>query len=156
MMKVATSKRVEEVYRRVHPKLWRSLFAVSRDAELASDAESEAFAQALRRGAAIDDAERWIWKAAFRILDGLLAARGRPDREVAAPPMQLDVIDAEFLSMLGDLSVQQREIVVLRYLGQFTPTEIADVLDTTPGAVRVQLHRAHTALRKSLSEGMRA
>ena len=35
----------------------------------------------------------------------------------------------------------------LRYAGGFPPAEIADVLDTTPGTVRVQLHRAHHHLR---------
>ena len=154
MMTVVVSERVEAVYRSVHKKLWRSLMAYAGDPELASDAESEAFAQALRRGDEIEDVERWVWKSAFRILDGLLKGRRR-----AAPPsgddhIVLDASDAEFVSMLGDLSTQQRKIVVLRYLGQFNAAEIAELLDTSAGSVRVQLHRAHTTLRRTLTEGM--
>lgn len=156
MMTVATSERVEAVYRAAHPKIWRALLAVSGDPELASDAESEAFAQALRRGDAIDDVERWVWKSAFRILDGLLAARRRPAPTISDAVVTIDATDADFLSMLGGLSVQQRQIVVLRYVGQFNAGEIADVLDSSAGSVRVQLHRAHESLRRSLTEGRSA
>jgi RNA polymerase sigma factor (sigma-70 family) len=153
MMRVATTDRVEAVYRAVHPKLWRSLLAVGGDRELASDAESEAFAQALRRGDAIDDVERWVWRSAFRILNGLLAARRRPIPFDAPSLLQAVTVDAEFLALLSDLTVQQRQIVVLRYIGQFTAPEIAEVLDSSAGSVRVQLHRAHNALRSALTEG---
>src|SRR5262245_53877935 len=66
--------RVEAAYRAVHPRLWRALLAFTGDAELASDAESEAFAQVLRRGDAVDDVAAWVWRSAFRIAAGLLAA----------------------------------------------------------------------------------
>ena len=65
---------MEAVYRAVHPRLWRALLAFTRNAELASDAEAEAFAQVLRRGDAVDDIEAWVWSSAFRIASGLLAA----------------------------------------------------------------------------------
>lgn len=143
--------RVEEVYARVHDRMWRSLLAACRDPELASDAEAEAWAQALRRGDEIDDIERWTWKAALRILDGLLVRRPILDR--SAPPEGVDVSILEFLDLLTELSPQQRIIVVLRYVAQFEPTEIAAVIDSTPGSVRVQLHRAHASLRASLETG---
>ena len=56
----------------------------------------------------------------------------------------------EFLDQLAGLSDQQRAVVVLRYTGGFTPTEIAELLDTTPNSVRVQLHRAHAHLRERM------
>jgi len=40
----------------------------------------------------------------------------------------------------------------LRHVGGFTSTEIAELLDTSPTTVRVQLHRAHGSLRRSLME----
>jgi len=57
---------------------------------------------------------------------------------------------AEFLSLLEGLSDQQRSIVALRCIGEFTPSEIAEVLHTSPGSVRVQLHRAHAHLRNDM------
>jgi RNA polymerase sigma-70 factor (ECF subfamily) len=149
MMGAMATGRVEAAYRRTHERLWRSLLAFGRDPELASDAEAEAFAQALRRGDAVDDVERWVWRAAFRIAAGMLAARRR---EPDGPAIEhvLDASTVEFLSLLGGLSDQQRSCVVLRYVGGLMPTEIADVLGTTSGSVRVQLHRAHAALRSDL------
>ncbi len=149
-MGVVMSERVDATYRRVHLPLWRALVSFSRDPELASDAESEAFAQALARGDAIDDVDRWVWKAAFRIATGMLAQR--------SPRLDVSDIDdgripfsaAEFLAELGDLSEQQRACVVLRYVGQFKSGEIAEILDTTTATVSVQLGRAHTALRSRL------
>lgn len=143
--------RVEEVYRQHHARLWRALLSYSGDAAIASDAESEAFTQALRRGDAIDDVAAWVWRSAFRIADGLLQQRRRGipvERDGGSGDGSL----AEFLGLLGNLSAQQRQCIVMRYVGGYTPTEIADLLDTSPGTVRVQLHRAHAQLRAELRE----
>ncbi len=148
--------RVEDAYRRVHPRLWRALFAYGGDVEIAGDAEAEAFTQAIRRGREIRDVDAWVWRCAFRIAAGLLQDR----RTLGLGDFHLDRPDGGvedrsvivFLSQLDGLSDQQRAIVVLRYVGQFRPAEIADLLNTSPGSVRVQLHRAHTHLRSVLEE----
>lgn len=142
--------RVEAVYRRIHGRLWRSLFVSCGDPEMASDAEAEAFAQVLRRGDGVVDVERWVWKAALRILDGLMSRR--PPSYPVAQWAWLGASTVEFLDLVSGLSVQQRQIVVLRYVAQFTASEIAEAIDSTPGSVRVQLHRAHGSLRSSLGE----
>jgi DNA-directed RNA polymerase specialized sigma24 family protein len=149
--------RVETVYRSVHPRLWRSLLSYTGDAELASDAEAEAFAQVLRRGEAVDDVAAWVWRSAFRIAAGLLAARSRRNAvrpaEGSMPPTGSV---AEFLGLLADLSPQQRACVALRYVGEFTSPEIGELLGTSAGTVRVQLHRAHDALRHTIMEAEHA
>jgi RNA polymerase sigma-70 factor, ECF subfamily len=149
--------RVETVYRSLHPRLWRSLLAYTGDAELASDAEAEAFAQALGRGEAVDDVAAWVWRTAFRIAAGLLAARSlsndlRPAEDSASPTGSV----AEFLGLLADLSPQQRACVALRYVGEYTSPEIGELLGTSAGAVRVQLHRAHATLRHTIMEAEHA
>lgn len=145
--------RVEQSYRRVHPRLWHALLAYSGDADLAGDAESEAFAQLLRRREAVRDPDAWVWRSAFRIAAGMLDERRRQTPLQAAPdpdPVHRDVSVVEFISQLDALSAQQRAVVVLRYVGRFTPAEIADLLDTSPGTVRVQLHRAHAQLAQRM------
>ena len=154
---VGDQGRVEAVYRSVHPRLWRSLLAYTGDAELASDAEAEAFAQVLRRGDAVDDVAAWVWRSAFRIASGLLAARSRSNdprpAEGSTPPTGSV---AEFLGLLADLSPQQRACVALRYVGEYTSPEIGELLGTSAGTVRVQLHRAHAALRHTITEAEHA
>ena len=146
--------RVEAVYRSTHPVLWRALLAYTGDRDLASDAESEAFAQAIRRGAAVVDVAAWVWRSAFAIAAGMLAARAKV-RPTSAPADETSALDpsmAEFLSMLGSLSDQQRACIVLRYVAQLDNAGIAAALGTSDGTVRVQLHRAHQSLRRTLKE----
>jgi len=149
--------RVEAVYRTTHPRLWRSLLTYTADAELASDAEAEAFAQVLRRGDAVEDVEAWVWRSAFRIASGMLADRSR-----STTPEPVDGwapsggTEVEFLGLLEDLSAQQRACVALRYVGGYTPSEIGGLLGTSAGTVRVQLHRAHVALRHTITEAEHA
>jgi RNA polymerase sigma-70 factor (ECF subfamily) len=157
MSGVGDSGRVEAVYRSLHPRLWRSLLAYTGDAELASDAEAEAFAQALARGEAVDDVAAWVWRSAFQIASGLRAARSRsnglgPAGRSTAPTGSV----AEFLDLLADLSPQQRACVALRYVGGYTAPEIGELLGTSAGTVRVQLHRAHAALRDTIMEAEHA
>jgi len=77
--------RIERFYRADHQKLWRSLLAYTGDPDLAAEAESEALAQALRRGAAIDDPAAWIWRTSYKVAAGLLEARHRQPMTTARP-----------------------------------------------------------------------
>ena len=156
MVQVGT-RDVAEVYREVHERLWRSLLAFTGDPDIASDAESEAFTQAMRRGDAVDDIAAWVWRSSFRIAAGMLTSRSREHntrRRVVADTV-IEPSVAEFLSLLAGLSSQQRACVALRYSGGFTATEIAVLLGTSPGTVRVQLHRAHSSLRQTLADDPR-
>ena len=153
---VGGQDRVEAAYRAVHARLWRSLLAFTGDAELASDAEAEAFAQVLRRGEAVDDVEAWVWRSAFRIASGLLAARSTAASSGRDRSMPSIGSVAEFLGLLAGLSPQQRACVALRYVGDYTSPEIGELLGTSAGTVRVQLNRAHAALRASITEAEHA
>src|SRR3990172_1588866 len=97
-MRTAPRDAVERVWREQGPKLWRSLTAFAGDRELASDAMAEAFAQALGRGDSLEAADRWIWRAAFRIAAGELKERRRvlPDARSAVdmPEPVIDLVRA--------------------------------------------------------------
>ena len=147
--------RIEDAYRRLHPRLWHALLAYGGNVEVASDAESEAFVQAIRRGDEIRDVDAWVWRSAFRIAAGLLKQRPllvTSDEQAATrvDGSELQPHLIEFMSMLSDLTDQQRAIVALRYVGNFRATEIADLIDSSAASVRVQLHRAHKHLREVL------
>ena len=58
--------------------------------------------------------------------------------------------DRNLLSLIEELPLSQRQVIVLRYLMEFRSTEIAAILDRSPDAVR-QLHqRAMQSLRKRM------
>ena len=68
---------LESVYRQEGARLWRALTAYSGMPDVADEAVAEAFAQALRRGDAIQNPSGWIWRAAFRIAAGDMQRRRR-------------------------------------------------------------------------------
>lgn len=152
---------LEDLYRTEHQRLWRSLVAFCGDTDVAAEAEAEAFSQLVHRGDEVRDPQAWLWRSAFRIAGGLLAERSSRSRHLS-PLESIDyggnsstgaVVDhslAEFLDLLQTLSEQQRAVVVLRYAGGLGPADIAELLGTSPGTIRVQLHRAHHHLREGM------
>ncbi len=150
MMEFMAKRTVDAVFASDYPRLWRALFAYAGDREVASDAASEAYTQAIRRGSAITDPSAWIWRSAFKIAAGLLHERRHTvpvDRVVEIAWTSAPVVD--LLESLGQLSPQQRAIVSLRYVAEFDIAQIAEALDTSTNTVRVQLHRAHRTLRRT-------
>jgi RNA polymerase sigma-70 factor, ECF subfamily len=91
------------------------------------------------------------------------AARDRSD-PVDDLPETTDVADGpehavvgatrmtELMALVDRLPPQQRDIVVLRVLGEMTAEETARAIGSTPGAVRVAQHRALGKLRGWLAE----
>ncbi|WPF66553.1 MULTISPECIES: sigma-70 family RNA polymerase sigma factor [unclassified Corynebacterium] len=57
--------------------------------------------------------------------------------------------------LLDSLSERSREIITLRVLVGLSAEETADMVGSTPGAVRVAQHRALASLRKAVEEGER-
>jgi RNA polymerase sigma factor (sigma-70 family) len=143
---------IERVYREHGGRLWWAVLAFAHNPEVASDAVAEAFAQALRRGPAIRDPARWVWRAAFRIAAAELK-RGRSDPygddqliyEMSEPA--LDLVDA-----LQRLSPKQRAAVVLHHVGGYPAVEIASILGSTTAAVKVHLSKGRKRLRAILEE----
>jgi len=55
------------------------------------------------------------------------------------------------LITLGKLSEREQEIIQLKYFGEMSNVEIAEMLNLTPGNVGIILHRAMGTLRKYLT-----
>lgn len=53
---------------------------------------------------------------------------------------------------LDEINPQHKEIIELRYLGEYSYEEIAEILSLEPGTVKSRLFRAREALRTKLSE----
>lgn len=82
---------------------------------------------------------RLDWTA--EVMDGVDPAPGPAERVE-----RLDDVAAARL-LLGGLTDRQREVLVMRVVCQMTAEEVAAVLGTSPGAVRVAQHRALQTLR---------
>jgi RNA polymerase sigma-70 factor, ECF subfamily len=143
---------IEAVYRHEADRLWRALFAFAADADIASDAVAESFAQAIRRGDAIRDPRAWVWKSGFRIAAGELKRRSRnvdlvPDGSYSDPE-----VDTELLAALARLSDGQRAAVVLHYYADASVRTISERTGMSALAVRANLSRGRKRLKLLLGD----
>jgi RNA polymerase sigma-70 factor, ECF subfamily len=149
---VTTAGRLEGVYREDADRLWRAVLAFAGDPEVASDAVAEAFAQALRRGEAIRDPKRWVWRAAFRIAAGDLAARRRAVDAPAERVLGMEEDVVELIEALRRLPTKQRAALVLHHGAGYPTRDVARIIGSTAAAVRVHLSRGRRRLRELLKE----
>ena len=149
----AAVRAIRDVYESDHPRLWRSVYGFSGSRHVADEAVAEAFAQALRRGSEIGDVGAWVWRSAFAIARGELQRRPATgvvddERGGESEPSGL----AELLEALSQLSVADRELLVLCHVGGWTPGDLGPVLGASAGALRVRLHRATRRARALLEK----
>lgn len=143
---------VERAYREHGERLWRALVLFSRDRDVASDAVAEAFTQALARGDEIRALPGWVWRTAFRVAASELKARHRDAGAAEEMSYEMPEPLSEVMEALKRLSAKQRGAVVLHYYVGYPIAEIARILESTPAAVGVHLHRGRNRLRKLLEE----
>ena len=144
---------IEALYRTDADRLWRAVYAFAGDAEIASDAVAEAYAQVLRRGEAVRDPAAWVWRTAFHLTRGALKAR-RVDEHVAtlADPHVDRYADHDLLAAVRQLPDGQRAAVILFYYADLPIRQIAERLDTNSLAVRANLSRGRRRLRQLLGD----
>lgn len=144
------------LFRRYWPSAWRVALALTGRRAMADDVASDAFERAF---AALDrfDERRpfspWLHRiVANRALDVLRAERHLAGGEA------LEIVDTQpdhrsgdrgLLAAVGELSLERRVVVLLRYGVGMTPKEIARTLDLPVGTVNSRLARSLEQLRDS-------
>lgn len=142
---------IEQLYRSDGDRMWRAVFAYAGDREVASDAVAEAFAQAIRRGRAIKDPQKWVWRAAFRIAAGDLSRRRRRPPGEAAQSYEMETShEPNLIAALSKLPAKQRSSLVLHHYAGYSAAEVAAMIGSTSAAVRVHLHRGRARMRELL------
>ncbi len=149
---------------RSHWKLaHRAAYLVVGDAAAAEDIAQEAFVAAIR---ALDRFDRrrpfapWLHRIVVnRAIDwararGLRAEVGDGPLEAvpAAPASPGDAYSQPLADALRALAPEQRAVIVLRYLLEYTPGEIAELLELPRGTVNSRLRRGLDQLAERLSE----
>jgi RNA polymerase sigma-70 factor (ECF subfamily) len=148
---------LEHLYRRHWPWAHRAAYLVVHDAAAAEDIAQEAFLSAIR---ALDRFDRrrpfgpWLNRIVVnRAIDWARARslRGETggDPEVEAygaaqadpPDLSSSIYSDEVVAALRALSPEQRALIVLRYLLEYTPGEIAHALGLPRGTVNSRLRR---------------
>jgi RNA polymerase sigma-70 factor, ECF subfamily len=143
---------LEALFREHWPRAYRAAYLVVHDGAAAEDIAQEGFLAALRT---LDRFDRrrpfgpWLHRIVVnRAIDW---ARARALRaEVGEPALELAAADGPangapysqpLLAALGELSPEHRAVIVLRHLLEYTPGEIARMLDLPRGTVNSRLRR---------------
>jgi len=108
--------------------------------------EGQAFAQAIRRGPALADPQRWVTKVAFKIAAGELQDRRRHDYPLAERAYDMPEPTRDLVAALAQLSPKQRAAAVLHFRDGYTLAEVASLIGSTASAVGVHLYRARSRL----------
>jgi RNA polymerase sigma-70 factor (ECF subfamily) len=148
---------LEALFRMHWPQAHRAAFLITHDAQAAEDIAQESFLAAIR---ALDRFDRrrpfgpWLHRIVVnRAIDWSRARRLRAEVELddvlPAPPPSAELGD-ETLAALARLSPEHRAVVVMRYLLELTPGEIARELELPRGTVNSRLRRGLDALAEEL------
>jgi RNA polymerase sigma-70 factor, ECF subfamily len=158
-----SAEAIDTLFRREWPRAYRAAYLVVHDAVAAEDIAQEAFLAAVR---ALDRFDRrrpfgpWMHRIVVnRAIDHARARslRGEVDAaaaesEAAPPDPPSTPFSDELLKALRELGPEARAIVALRYLLDYTPGEIAAVLDLPRGTVNSRMRRSLDRLAELLGE----
>ena len=146
---------IEALFRLHWPRAYRAAYLVVHDVAAAEDIAQEAFLAAIRN---LDRFDRrrpfgpWLHRIVVnRAIDWTRARQLRAEAELvevaaAAPPS----LDGSLLAALAALPPEHRAVIVLRHLLEYTPGEIAELLDVPRGTVNSRLRRGLDSLKETV------
>jgi RNA polymerase sigma-70 factor, ECF subfamily len=153
---------LELLFRRHWPRAYRAAFLIVHDHAAAEDIAQDAFLAAVRSLDKFDRGRRFgPWLGAIvanRSIDWIRARSARRESDApGAEPQDCQeprtgVYSDEVLAALRSLSLEHRAVVVMRYVLEYTPGEIARALELPRGTVNSRLRRALDSLETSLRE----
>jgi RNA polymerase sigma-70 factor (ECF subfamily) len=145
---------LERLFREHWPRAYRAARLVTGDAAAAEDIAQEAFLAAVRN---LDRFDRrrpfgpWLHRIVVnRAIDWTRARRLRAEVELgdAVPAPSGAEHDGDAFARLGELSPEHRAVIVLRYVLEYTPGEIAQLLELPRGTVNSRLRRGLDQLKE--------
>jgi RNA polymerase sigma-70 factor (ECF subfamily) len=156
---------LEALFRHHWPRAYRAAYLVVHDAAAAEDIAQESFLAAVRN---LDRFDRrrpfgpWLHRIVVnRAIDwsrarALRREVGETPLGIVAAPHEPDNPHARSLAAaLATLPPEQRAVIVLRHLLDYTPGEVAELLDLPRGTVNSRLRRGLDALAHELGEDVR-
>jgi len=152
----------ESLYRSCADDVFAYVASLLRDTSAAEDVTATAFERAYRRRALFDlrrgTPRAWVFAIARNAaLDELRRRRrtGSMSGEIADPTVDLAGDDDELAERrllvrdgLAALDPREREVILLKFVGQLSNSELARVLGCSETAAGTRLHRAIARLRE--------
>jgi RNA polymerase sigma-70 factor (ECF subfamily) len=157
-----------QIFDTYYPVLYRYFYYHTAHMQTAEDLAAQVFQRLLARLHAGTGPDRNVKAWLFRVAQNLLVDDARRFTHRNHAPLDEDAPDDQYpveeqtqsmllreqmQSLLMELTPQQREVIILRFLMDMTSVETAEVLKTTVGATKALQNRALSLLRRKLAEG---
>ena len=156
---------LEALFKFHWPRAYRAAYLVVHDSAVAEDIAQESFLRAVRT---LDRFDRrrpfgpWLHRIVVnRAIDWSRARSLRREASdamlnaIAAPDAPDNPGAPSLTRALASLSPEHRAVIVLRHLLEYTPGEIAELLDLPRGTVNSRLRRGLDALAHELGDDAR-
>ena len=107
----------------------------------------------------------WLFRIAHNLAMDHFRSRRRwqPEEEVPEPPGAVEssaedqairvLANESMFDLIEQLSDEQRDVLILKFVFDFSNAEAATVLDKTEGAIKSLQHRALASLQKHIATG---
>lgn len=160
-------KAIGELYSRHVDAIYRYMFGRVRDEQAAEDLTAQVFLKAIEGLPTYEDAGKpflaWLYRIAYaRVvdhwrkeerrqevpLDDMLPARN-------PPPGALLEAEADWrlaMELVAQLTDDQQDVLMLRFIGEMSLSEVAEILGKTVGATKAVQHRALASLARLMEE----
>jgi len=162
--KINNSKDFERLFISYNEQIFRLVFfKTGFNKELAQDIAQDIFLKVWEKRENFDPTKsslkNWIYTIAKNKIIDYYRTRKKVEVEYndeLAKTIYTKKEDAELservFKMIGKLSEEEREIITLRYIQDYSVKEISSILEKNYSATKVQLHRAIKKLRELVEE----
>jgi RNA polymerase sigma factor (sigma-70 family) len=147
----------EAWYGREHDRMVATLLLATGNFELATESVDEACSRALERWTrviAMESPTGWVYRVALNHARRI-ARRQKIEEGLTrklAPRTDLPASASEIWELVRELSIRQRQVIMLRHVADLPEREIADVLGISRGTVSSTLRDAHQRLGRLLGD----
>ena len=156
VVKGASRKELETLYRERYLGFRRSLAMVTGNYESAHDAVQEGFARAMaerRRFRGEAPLGAWVWRIALRAaLDERMQTAWQPLDEMIDVELVEPARDPELYAAVSRLPPRRRLIFFLRYFADLSYREIAAICEISEGTVAATISQARAELVETLGD----
>jgi RNA polymerase sigma-70 factor, ECF subfamily len=155
----------DEIFRQHHQLIYRTAFGVTGSSEDAEDVLQTIFLRLLGRAFPPDltrNPRAYLYRAAVNVSLNVIRARQRQVQleDVERLPLPAHPMDPavdhgtrhRLLGAISRLSTAAVEILMLRYVHNYSDAQIAKLLGTTRGTVAVSLYRSRVRIRKLMRD----
>lgn len=152
-----TDESFESWYVREHSRMIVTLLLTTGDLELATESVDEACARAFARWDRVESMHSptgWVYSVAVNHARRL-ARRKRLERSVSprfVSPVHMPPEASEVWQLVATLAERQRQVVVLRHVGNLKEMEIAETLHISRSTVSSTLRDAHRRMGSLLND----